>query len=550
MIYLPSITRHLATGLAIICMLSQAHSSSAADRPHIVMCFADDWGLYASAYGKLNPGGPNDVISTPHFDRIAGEGVLFTNAFVSAPSCTPCRSSLLSGQHFWRCGRASILQGAIWDGTIPSYPLLLEQAGYRIGHTYKVWSPGEPANAPHGGQRTSFNSAGGKFNGFSQNAMRSEDREAGKATLLNEVRNNVRSFLDADGDATLDGDSPVCYWFGPTNTHRKWIAGSGKTLWGIDPDQLKGKLPPYLPDVPVIRQDFADYLGEAMAVDASLNVIMEELDRVGITDNTIVVVSGDHGIPGVTRGKCNLYDLGTQVPLAIRWPEGIQSPGRVVSDFVSLPDLAATFVESAGIPVPANMTAKSLMPILESDQTGRIDPSRDCVFTGRERHVAAARAGSLPYPQRAIRTDQHLFIINFEPDRTPMGDGPDLAGNDSTMPNSEALRENTFAAYGDLDASPTKAWVVTHRNENPAAFQFAVGLRPRYELYDINADPHCMQNLADSPDHSIVRDQLNNRLLGELEQTSDPRVSANIIFEKSPLTDPFVKKPRNRKPKK
>ena len=146
--------------------------------------------------------------------------------------------------------------------------------------------------------------------------------------------------------------SPFCYWFGPTNCHRKWIAGSGKELWNIDPDDLKGKLPPYLPDVEIVREDFADYLGEAQAFDAALGVIVEELKRVGALENTVLVVSGDHGIPGVTRGKCNLYDLGTSVPLAIHWPEGIANQGRVVDDFVSLPDLAPTFLELAGVERP------------------------------------------------------------------------------------------------------------------------------------------------------------------------------------------------------
>ena len=310
--------------LLVSCLLYLgAQVAAGQDRPNIVMAFADDWGQYASAYGKLQPGGINDHVSTPHFDSVAGEGVLFTRAFVSAPSCTPCRSSLLSGQHFWRCGRASILQGAIWDMSIPTYPLLLESSGYRIGHTYKVWSPGSPANAPHGGAARAFNQHGSRFNGFSQNAMKSPDRGAGKQALLDEVRKNVRSFLDADDDGRLDGGAPFCYWFGPTNCHRKWVAGSGKELWGIDPNTLKRKLPPYLPDVPVVREDFADYLGEAQAFDAGLGVVIEELKRVGAYDNTILVVSGDHGFPGMTRGKCNLYDLGTQVPLAVRWPGGV-----------------------------------------------------------------------------------------------------------------------------------------------------------------------------------------------------------------------------------
>jgi len=511
-------------------------------QPHIVMCFADDWGQYASAYGTLKPGGPNDVISTPNFDRIAREGVLFTNAFVSAPSCTPCRSSLLSGQHFWRCERASILLGAIWDGSIPSYPLMLEEHGYRIGHTYKVWSPGAPADAPHGGKRTAFNSAGRKFNGFSQNAMKNPDREAGKRMLFDEVRRNVRSFLDADEDGQLDGDQPICYWFGPTNTHRKWIAGSGKELWGINPDDLKGKMPAYLPDVPVVREDFADYLGEAMAFDASLAVIREELQRVGIEDQTMIVVSGDHGIPGVSRGKCNLYDLGTQVPLAIRWPKGIKSQGRVVTDFVTLPDLAVTFLDAGGLDPAENMTAKSLMPILESNQQGRVDTSRDVVFTGRERHVDSARAGYLPYPQRAIRTDRYLFIINFKPDRTPMGDGAFLPGSSQSMPSYESLRENTFVSYPDLDASPTKAWVVTHREEYPEAFQYMVGIRPRFELYDLSKDPDCLHNLAEEESAASVRQELEERLMNELKTTGDPRVSEDVIYERSPYRDPVRKR--------
>ena len=519
-----------------------------AERPNIVMAFADDWGKYASAYGELVPGGINDHVSTPNFDEVAGDGVLFTRAFVSAPSCTPCRSSLLSGQHFWRCNRASILQGAIWDMSIPAYPLLLEDSGYRIGHTYKVWSPGTPANAPHGGSRRAHNRHGSAFNRFSQTAMRHADRDAGKQVLLDEVRKNVRSFLDADSDGNADGDQPFCYWFGPTNCHRKWVAGSGKELWGIDPDSLKGKLPSFLPDVPVVREDFADYLGEVQAFDAGLGVLIEELKRIGAYENTILVVSGDHGIPGITRGKCSLYDLGTQVPLAIRWPKGIPHAGRVVDDFVTLPDLAPTFLDAAGVNIPDHMTARSLYPILKSSASGLVDAQRDAVFTGRERHVASARTDNKPYPQRAIRTDQYLYIINFEPDRWPMGTGPGFGAAPATMPDYEVLQNNTFAAFGDLDASPTKAWIITNREKSPEFFQYAVGRNPEYELYDIKRDPHCTVNLVDSAASAKIRTKLHKRLMDELTQTGDPRVSENVIFESAPFTDSFRNRRKPSKP--
>lgn len=534
---------------AVFCAVMSGPILLAADKPNIVMAFADDWGKYASVYSSMEPNSIHEVVSTPNFDAVANEGVLFNRAFVSAPSCTPCRSSLLSGQPFWRCERASILQGAIWDFSIPAYPLLLQEKGYRIGHTYKVWSPGSPADAPHGGAKTAFNSHGRAFNGFSQNAMKNPDHEAGKKKLLDEVRKNVRSFLDADDDAKLDGDSPFCYWFGPTNTHRKWIAGSGKELWNIDPDDLKGKLPAYLPDVETVREDFADYLGEVQAFDAGLGVLIDELKRIGAYDNTILVVSGDHGIPGVSRGKCNLYDLGTQVPLAIRWPAGIKTHGRVVDDFVSLPDLAPTFLEAAQVAAPKTMIARSLMPILRSEKSGQVDPDRDAVFTGRERHVAAARTDNMPYPQRAIRTDQYLYIINYKPDRWPMGTGPGF-GAPGSLPDEELLRENTFAAFGDMDASPTKAWIVLHKEQDPQSFEYAFSRRPNRELYDIKADPHCMTNLAEDRKLADVILGLDHRLINYLQSTGDPRVSDDPIFEHAPYTDPNSKpKPKNRRVK-
>lgn len=504
-------------------------------RPNVVFCFADDWGRYASAYAALEPGGPSDVIKTPHFDRVAQEGVLFRHAFVNAPSCTPCRSSLLSGQHFWRTGLGAILQGAVWDAAIPSYPLLLRDAGYHVGHTYKVWSPGTPADAPHGGQATSYNRRGRKFNTFSQQVSNARDPEAAKAGLYAEVRGNFRDFL-----ADRKPGQPFCYWFGPTNTHRKWIQGSGKALWGIDPDRLQGKLPAALPDVPVIREDFADYLGEVQAFDASLGEILDELARVGELENTIIVISGDHGIPGMPYGKCNLYDLGTHVSLAIRWGKGI--PGRrVVDDFVTLPDLAPTLLEMAGVPIPAVMTGKSLAPVLRSEKSGQVDGSRDAAIFGRERHVAAARADNLPYPQRAIRTKDFLYIRNFAPDRWPMGTGPGF-GAEGTMPGREALTENTFAAFADWDSSPTKAWLLEHRNDPGMEryVQLAVGQRPAEELYDLRRDPHQVENQAGRPEYAAQQAELAKRLLTILAETADPRVAEDgAAFDKPPYSSPF-----------
>ena len=515
------------------------------ERPNILFCFADDWGRYASAYAHgAEDQTPNSVVKTPNFDLVASEGVLFNNAFVNAPSCTPCRSSLLSGQYFWRTGRGAILQGAVWDLNIPSYPLILKDHGYHIGHSHKVWSPGTPADAPYGANSTAYNEAGRKFSGFSQYCSRAADSNAAKHELYEEVRSNFKMFL---GDRK--SGQPFCYWFGPTNCHRKWVKGSGKTLWGIDPDTLKGKMPPFLPDNEVVREDFADYLGEAQAFDAGVGVLLEELDRIGESENTIVVISGDHGIPGFPRGKCNLVDFGVHVSLAIRWGKKVPA-GRTLDDFVCLPDLAATFVEAGGLTPPEVMTGRSLLPILTADKEGLVDESRDSVVVGRERHVAAARTDNLPYPQRAIRTKDFLYIRNFKPDRWPMGIAPGFGSPAGTMPNYEQVEQNTFAAFGDLDASPTKAWIFEHRDDSGMAkyFEFAFGRRPAEELYDLHSDPHQMENLAANPGYDAPRRDLSTRLMKVLTETDDPRVTGDgSTFEMPPFTSIEKSTPRKKK---
>ena len=279
-------------------------------------------------------------------------------------------------------GEGAILQGAVWDEKIPTWPLLLKDSGYHIGYTYKVWSPGTPRDAGIGGQANAFAKAGGKFNGFSQyvsgRASKGIAVKDAKGELYREARGNFKSFLE-----DRKKDQPFAYWFGPTSVHRKWTKGSGKKLWGIDPDGLKGKMPAFLPDVHAVREDLADYLGEIAAFDAGLGILIEELKKAGEYENTIIVVSGDHGPPGFPHGKCNLYDFGTRVCLAIAGP-GVKG-GRVVDDFVCLPDLAPTFLEAGKVEVPGGMSAKSLWKVLKSKKEGQVDPNRDAVVTGRER---------------------------------------------------------------------------------------------------------------------------------------------------------------------
>lgn len=497
----------------------------AAEKPNILFLFADDLGRYASAYAAADKPSANDVISTPAFDRIAKEGALFDNAFISAPSCTPSRGAVYTGRHFFRNGSASQLHNP-WGGDTPDpfakvkgMPVTLADHGYHIGWTHK-WHLRESLM---GGKKNHFAKHGRRINSYSQVVSKAKDPEATKQEILEEVRGNFRDFLGKRTEG-----QPFFYSFNPTNTHRTWIRGSGKKLWGIDPDELKGKLPSSLPDSPVIREDFADYLGEAMAFDAACGVIIAELEKMGELDRTLIVISGDHGAPGFPRGKCNVHDFGSRVLLAMRWPKTITA-GREVSVPVSLVDLAPTFLAAAGLESVDDPNGENLLPALGED--GDDSKLRGWALIGRERHVGSAREGLLPYPVRALRTPEFLYVRNFKPERWPMGDPLEAA---KEKPDMDKIAKDTRAAFADLDFAPTKTWYVENRNNRDLTpyLAWAWMRRPTEELYDLSKDPHQINNLAAHPAHQATLKKLREQLMTELRDNQDPRLED--AFDKLP----------------
>jgi N-sulfoglucosamine sulfohydrolase len=546
----PSLGRGLLflAGVLALSTLVRGAESDATPRWNILFVFADDWGRYASAYAGLD-GRPtvNDVIKTPNIDRLAREGVIFRNAFVNSPSCTPCRSSLLSGRYFFNTGRGAILRGAIWDESIPTFPLMLRDAGYHIGKSYKVWSPGTPVDAPFGEQKYAYQKSGNAPNNFSEEASRRMQEgmtvSAAREEIVAQVRGNFDQFL-----ADRKPGQPWHYFFGVTTTHRAWVKGSGKALWSIDPNSLKGKMPAFMPDVPEVREDVADYLGEVQAVDAYVGALRERLEAAGELDRTLIVVSGDHGMPGVPAGKCNLYDHGTAVALVARVPGG--KVARVVDDFVCLPDLAPTFLEIGGVKPPDGLYGRSLVSVLKSERSGQIEPERTWVITGRERHVDNAREGNLPYPMRALRTKDFVYIRNFAPDRSPMGDAQQALQPESL--GSGEIEKNTRIGFPDMDASPTKAWLVAHRGDPQGKFYYdlAFGQRPAEELYDLRKDPDQVKNLAADPAYAKTKTDYAARLMQTLIAAKDPRATGDgKTFERPPFTDPAPDAPPSKKKK-
>lgn len=464
----------LAVPLAVPLALFSARAAYAESQrqPNIVVCMADDWSWpHAGILG-------DPVVKTPHFDRVAAEGVLIENAFVSTPSCTPSRLSILTGQHHWRLREGDSLGGSLRE-EFATYTELLQQAGYRIGRFGKgVWPSQHRFR-----KRDSFGPRHASFQDFLK------QRKAGQ---------------------------PFCYWHGGQDPHRPYKLDSGKSN-GLPIDKLR--VPGCLPDHDTIRSDLADYLVEVQRFDREVGDLLKHLEEIGELEHTIVVVSSDNGMP-FPRCKATLYDQGTRVPLAIRWGDRL-SAGRRVPEMVSLCDLAPTFLEAAGVSIPPQMTGRSLLPLLVPElaaESQAAQPARDFVLVGRERHVYAQ-------PARAIRTREFLYIRNFDPDQWPNGE---VAGHNPTYDFASSPWPTEPGAFSfNIDPSPSKQLLRLHRDEasiSPFA-ALAFDPRPVEELYDLSRDPEQLENVATDSRHAAVKLRMKRRLEAELIKSADPRAA-------------------------
>jgi len=485
----------LGWGAAILLPPKGAGCRRAEQKPNILFCIADDWGWpHAGVYG-------DSVVQTPTFDRLAREGVLFDHAYVSSPSCTPCRNALLTGQYHWRLEEGANLWSTL-DVRFPVFPLLLEAAGYHVGHWRKCWGPG--------------------------------DLEAGGYTDRHPGGKNYPQGFQQFMDARAEGQ-PFCFWLGTSDPHRPYEAGTGEAS-GMDLSKIA--VPDFYPDVPEIRSDIADYYFEVQRFDSDCAAAIRILEEAGELDNTIIVMTGDHGMP-FPRCKSNIYEMGVHVPLAVRWGEMIMS-GRRVADFVSFVDLAPTFLEAAGLEVPEQMSGRSLMPLLRSTRKGRIDESRDRIIFGKERHVPAQKSPDMGgYPSRGLRTDRYLYIRNFEPGRWPAG-----------VPEGGTHPINRFA---DCDDGPTKFFLMENRDDPKyrSFYELAFAKRPAEELYDMGRDPYQLDNLAGKDQFKDILDELSGLLMQELKKNADPRATGGPVrFDDYPYRSAYqLNISSNRNPK-
>lgn len=462
-------------------------------RPNILFCIADDMSLQF-----LNAYKPTPWVNTPVIDRLAKNGVLFSNAYTPNSKCAPSRSSILTGLNPWQLEEAAN-HVPYFPDKFSSFVEILAEHAYQTGFSGKGWAPGKV------GMR---NNQPRQLTGKPYNQIK---RTPPTTEISNiDYAENFRLFLKE-----RPHDSPFCFWFGGLEPHRKYKYGSGAAIGNKKTTDIPA-VPNYWPDNEVVRNDMLDYAFEVEYFDQQIGKFLSILEETGELDNTLIIVTSDNGMP-FPRVKGNVYEFSNHLPLIAMWKDGISKPGRKMDDFVSFIDFAPTMLQLAGVelnrPNSPKMQGKSILPLLLSEQSGNIDPTRNQVLLGRER-TDIGRPDDQGYPIRAIVKNDFLYLINYEPLRWP-------AGNPET-------------GYLDADGSPTKTEILNRRRKQrrDSYWDLSFGKRPPEELYRIDTDPDGMKNLASDKNYKKVRKSLRKELENELSKQGDPRMEGKgAIFD-------------------
>ena len=428
-------------------------------RKNVLVIIGDDLGRTLGCYGDPNA-------KTPQIDALAAQGTRFENAFCTTASCSPSRSVILSGLYNHANGMYGLahathhFQSHEW---VQGLPVLLKGSGYR---TCII----------------------GKFHVLPESCYQFETK-ADQQTQG--ARNSVRMAANAEAFIKADDPRPFFIYYSSTDPHRakQGYANEGKypgvTPVKFDPNAIK--VPPFLPDQPETRQDLAEYYESVARLDQGVGRLMQALKDTGHEKDTLVIFMSDNGIP-FPGAKTGQYDPGVRLPLICRAPG--QKPGQVSSAMVTWADITPTILEYAGAAGPK-------YPLHgESFLKGIVDPdwtARDTVFLSHTFHEA-----TMYYPMRTLRSGKYKFIMNLA----------------SPLP---------FPFASDLYESPTWQGALKRQDSTYGNRLMNVFLhRPRYELYDLEQDPHELVNLADKSDHAETVAKLLAELKEQQKKTQDP----------------------------
>ncbi|MCB1227508.1 MAG: sulfatase [Verrucomicrobiales bacterium] len=428
----------------------------AADRPNMILFIADDvsWndiGCYGNAAAR-----------TPTIDRLAATGRRFDEAYLTASSCSPSRSSIITGRYPHNNGRASELHQPI-SAHLPWFPRLLREAGYYtalVGKNHMTASGESP-------QPPAFDLIDpGKIKGNS----------GGHAQWVQTVQQRPK-------------DKPFFFWFAANDAHRDWDADKEWRPEEYGPKHRPEDVvvPPYLIDDAATREDLASYYNEVTRFDHYIGQVVAELEKEGTLDNTLIFILADNGRP-FPRAKTRLHDSGMKTYLVAHWPAGLEKPGAATESLASAIDLAPTYLEAAGVQAPASFQGVSLLPILK-------DPSaivRQHVFSEHNWHDYEAHG-------RAIRSEGFLYLRNNRPQFASQGPADSVRSPSFTSLKSARDANRLNDAQADVFQAP----------------------RPTEELYRTAADPKQLHNLAADPDYAAVKARLASLLDAWTEQTGD-----------------------------
>jgi N-sulfoglucosamine sulfohydrolase len=454
-------------------------------RPNIVYIVCHDLGKHLNCYGISE-------VTSPGLDRLAGEGVMFTNYFCQSPACSPSRGCAMTGQYAHTNG----LMGLINSGWAmpPETRTIVDEfndAGYEtvhFGFQHERYAPAE----------NRYQIEGCPFYPW-------DDRDVRIQEWAEVAVDNAIAYLTNHAGS----DQPFYLNIGTLEVHEsRWggtqfLVGSAENrsdVYGVDPRD-RVNIPANLPDTPLFRERMARFQGAIRYLDSQVQRLLNAIGRLGYRENTIVVFTTDHGIAN-ERAKGWLYDRGVEIALLMRLPADLGAGAlrhAVVDDLIANIDIAPTLLEAAGIPIPSRIQGRSFWPRL----IGAPYEPREALVTERNYH------GEFD-PMRAVRTRRYHYIRNFDADARRAHLPTDL---------SPAQR----AAF----RLPQRLWP-----EHTAP-------RPTEELYDICADPNEWDNLAENPQFAGVKDELAQHLDRWMIETVDPLTAGPIPDRLNPWSVPY-----------
>ena len=455
-------------GLFALPFSGQPTHVEAADRPNVIFFIADDvsWNDYG-CYG-------NPAVRTPHIDALAKNGIRFDQAYLTASSCSPSRSSIITGRYPHNNGKAAELHQPIsWN--IPWFPELLRDAGYYTAISGKHHMTA--TKGPKGETRPKpFDKVdGGRIKGNS----------GGHANWVKTTQERP-------------ADQPFFFWFAAYDAHRGWDADR---QWDVDRYGPKHKakdvvVPPFLVDGPATREDLASYYNEITRFDHYIGAVVAELKSQGELDNSLIFVLADNGRP-FPRAKTRIHDSGMKTALVAHWPKGVKKPGSASDSLVSVIDLAPTVLSVAGLKPTPSMQGVSMQPLFENPSSA----IRKYAFSEHNWHDYEAHG-------RGIRGNGFLFVKNSRPYLALQGPADSVRSPSHVSLQAMRDAEQLTPAQKDVFLTP----------------------RPLFEFYDLKSDPHQLNNLAGNAEFATQQKELAVTLGTWIDETHDS-VPADISHD-------------------